>query len=120
MSQNSSTPRPERQAAASAVHGEGPDQGKGDLRSLGSSAGVYRGSWGSCSASLLWDPTAGAARRIVADTLDSPTGLQLVQPIDTANASDNHSIDPALPQSPAGAMLAPIPDANAPDTVEVT
>jgi len=120
MSQNSRTPRPKRQAAAAAVHGEGPDQGKGDLRWFGSSAGVYRGSWGSCSASLLWDRTAGDARRIVADTLDSPTGRQPVQPIDTADASDNNSTDPARPQSPAGAMLAPIPDDNAPATVEVT
>jgi len=49
-----------------------------------------------------------------------PTGLQRVQRIDTADASDNHSIDPARPQSSAGAMLAPIPDVNAPTTVEVT
>ena len=85
-----------------------------------SSPGIHRGFCGTCGSSLFWQRSTDDAISVQAGTLDSPTGLQLVQQIYTAYAGDYYRIDPALPQSAERGEIAPIPDRPSPDSTEAS
>lgn len=79
------------------------------LRWYESSPGVMRGFCAECGSSLFWGRAGSETISIMAGTLDSPTGLRLVQHIHVADAGDYYDIDPDLPQAEQGAEPASIP-----------
>ena len=58
-----------------------------------SDAHARRGFCGECGSSLFWDAPDGETISIAAGTLDLPTGLQTVEQIYTASASDYYELD---------------------------
>lgn len=71
------------------------------LRWYRSSESAQRGFCSRCGGNLFWRETAPDAQRtsIMAGTLDTPTGLRIVQHIYTADKSDYYEIDDGAPQS---------------------
>ena len=74
----------------------------GTLRWYRSSPGAERGFCERCGGNLFWRETAPGTdvTSIMAGTLDTPTGLHIVQHIYTADKSDYYEIDDGAPQSP--------------------
>lgn len=66
-----------------------------------SSAVAERGFCNRCGGNLFWRPTAAApsVTSIMAGTLDTPTGLKLMQHIFVADKSDYYAIADGAPQS---------------------
>jgi hypothetical protein len=72
------------------------------LRWYRSSPGAERGFCERCGGNLFWReiaPDTGVTS-IMAGTLDTPTGLRIIQHIYTADKSDYYEIDDGAPQSP--------------------
>jgi hypothetical protein len=71
------------------------------LRWYRSSESAERGFCVRCGGNLFWRETAPGSKHtsIMAGTLDTPTGLRIVQHIYTADKSDYYDIDDGAPQS---------------------
>ena len=71
------------------------------LRWYRSSQSAERGFCGRCGGNLFWRETVPASKftSIMAGTLDTPTGLRIMQHIYTADKSDYYDIDDEAPQS---------------------
>jgi hypothetical protein len=71
------------------------------LRWYRSSPGAERGFCARCGGNLFWRETAPdkGMTSIMAGTLDTPTGLHIVQHIYTADKSDYYEINDGAPQS---------------------
>lgn len=67
------------------------------LRWYRSSPAAERGFCGNCGSSLFWRPERGGQISIMAGTLDVPTGLEAVEHIFVADASDYYRINDGLP-----------------------
>jgi len=80
------------------------------LRWYVSSPGIRRGFCSRCGSSLFWEREGSGRVSIMAGTLDTPTGLRMVQHIHTRYAGDYYEIDPVLPAFGDGAEMPPIPD----------
>jgi hypothetical protein len=63
-----------------------------------SSAGAERGFCGACGSNLFWKQAGRDDISITAGTLDTPTGLAVVQHIFVADKSDYYEIDDDLPR----------------------
>ncbi len=63
-----------------------------------SSPGIRRGFCSRCGASLFWDDSARDEIDILAGTLDTPTGLRLVDHIFVADKGDYYEITDGLPK----------------------
>ena len=63
-----------------------------------SSAAAERGFCRVCGSNLFWKPTGEARMAITAGTLDSPTGIKVVEHIYVGDKGDYYSIDDELPQ----------------------
>ena len=63
-----------------------------------SSPSAMRGFCKNCGSSLFWRPAHGRHISIMAGTLDPPTGLEAVEHIFVADASDYYTIADGLPQ----------------------
>lgn len=70
----------------------------GGLKWYASSEIADRGFCEVCGSSLFWRPAYGRNISIMAGTLDAPTGLQAIEHIFVADASDYYTIDDGLPQ----------------------
>jgi hypothetical protein len=70
------------------------------LRWYRSSESAERGFCARCGGNLFWKETAPGTEHIsiMAGTLDTPTGLRIVQHIYTADKSDYYEIDDGAPQ----------------------
>jgi hypothetical protein len=68
------------------------------LRWYRSSSRAERGFCGECGSSLFWKPDHGRHVSIMAGTMDSPTGLQAIEHIFVADASDYYALADGLPQ----------------------
>ncbi len=67
------------------------------LRWYRSSPDAERGFCRLCGSSLFWRPERGREISIMAGTLDTPTGLEAIEHIFVADASDYYRIDNELP-----------------------
>jgi hypothetical protein len=63
-----------------------------------SSSRAERGFCGACGSSLFWKPGHGRHISIMAGTIDTPTGLDAVEHIFVADASDYYELADGLPQ----------------------
>jgi hypothetical protein len=63
-----------------------------------SSASAERGFCRVCGSNLFWRPEGENRTAITAGTLDSPTGIKLMEHIFVADKGDYYSIDDGLPQ----------------------
>jgi hypothetical protein len=65
-----------------------------------SSASAERGFCSTCGSNLFWRPTSAQAHTtsIMAGTLDTPTGLRLIEHIFVADKSDYYEVTDGLPQ----------------------
>lgn len=63
-----------------------------------SSPGVYRGFCARCGSSLFWRDSRRDEIDVLAGTLDTPTGLRLVDHIFVADKGDYYEIADGLPQ----------------------
>ena len=68
------------------------------LRWYRSSSRAERGFCGTCGSSLFWRPGHGRHISIMAGTIDTPTGLDAVEHIFLADASDYYELADGLPQ----------------------
>ncbi len=68
------------------------------LRWYRSSPQAKRGFCGECGSSLFWKPNSGREISIMAGTIDPPTGLDAVEHIFLADASDYYELADGLPQ----------------------
>lgn len=71
------------------------------LRWYRSSESAERGFCARCGGNLFWRETSPGSQytSIMAGTLDTPTGLRIIQHIYTADKSDYYEIDDGAPQS---------------------
>lgn len=65
-----------------------------------SSPGIHRGFCARCGSSLFWRDSRRDEVDILAGTLDTPTGLKLIDHIFVANKGDYYEITDGLPQKP--------------------
>lgn len=72
-----------------------------------SSASAHRGFCKVCGSSMFWRPKHGRHISIMAGTLDAPTGLNAVEHIFVADASDYYTIADGLPQHAGEPELSP-------------
>lgn len=70
------------------------------LRWYASSTTADRGFCKVCGSSVFWRPKHGRHISIMAGTLQAPTGLEALEHIFVADASDYHTIADGLPQHP--------------------
>ncbi|MEE8145694.1 MAG: GFA family protein [Kiloniellales bacterium] len=87
-------------AATAAARGDLEIDSSGALAWYESSPGVRRGFCQTCGSSLFWDNETRDYVAIFAGSLDSPTGLKLVQHIHTADKGDYYEIADGLPALP--------------------